>query len=179
MLAAARAGEDAAWHELFDRFKRMLLVSIECRIQGTLRSRFDAEDVLQEAFSKAWQKIDSFTYDGEGSLRRWLKQIVTHEFYNLIQGADGRHQGAAQDGAGLDSMPDPKRHPSQIVAEFEAHENVLKHMGQLDEEEQELITMRVFERMDWHEVGRIVGCNRTTARERFDRAIANLARRVS
>ena len=73
----------------------------------------------------------------------------------------------------------PAQHPSQIVSEIEARQELMGKMAELTEPEQDLITMRIFEKKDWKDIAEVLGCSRVTARERFDRTIANLARRVS
>ena len=181
ILANARDGNEAAWRELYERYRRMLVVMIECRMRGALQRRFDADDVLQEAFSKAWSKIDSFEYRGEGTFRTWLCTIVYREFYNLVKAGESGSANAPQEAntAALDGVVGRVRPASQILSEIESKRNVLEKMADLPDDERDLITMRIFEKKHWQEIGDVLGCSRTLARERFDRTIANLARAVS
>ena len=180
ILEGARSGSEAAWEELYERYRRMLLVAVECRMQGFLRRRFDAEDVLQEAFSKVYDRIESFRYQGEGSFRRWLRQIVMHEFKNLIkaQNRDRRRASRDESGTGLLQKVAEDPAPSQLLRDIEEKREVLEKMAALDEEEQEILTMRIFEQKPWGEIGEVLGCGRDAASARFDRIIALLARRL-
>jgi len=57
---------------LFDRYAGILLgVS-----QRYARNKSDAEDILQDAFIKIFEKIGQFR--NEGSLEGWMKRIVVH-----------------------------------------------------------------------------------------------------
>lgn len=44
-----------------------------------VKVREDAEDSLSEAFVRVFKSIGSFVFQGEGSLRRWVKTIVINE----------------------------------------------------------------------------------------------------
>ena len=182
LILEARSGDEAAWRELYGRYQRMLLVAVECRMPGFLQRRFDAEDVLQDAFYKAWNNIERFEYQGEGSFRRWLRRIVLNEFRNVIsaQRREQRSPGSEDGDAGsLDSTADERPAPSQLLKEMEEKRDVLARLANLDEDEQEIISMRIFEDMSWVAVGRVLGCDRETAKRRFDHAIKHLAQGIS
>jgi RNA polymerase sigma factor (sigma-70 family) len=44
-----------------------------------VKNREDAEDVLITAFTKIFNRIDSFSYQGDGSLQGWMKKVVINE----------------------------------------------------------------------------------------------------
>src|SRR3954467_15546534 len=72
-VRAARGGDLNAFEELVRRYDRALL-----RIAQTImRSREEAEDVVQEAFLKTFRKLDQFR---EGSrFSTWLTRIAINE----------------------------------------------------------------------------------------------------
>jgi RNA polymerase sigma-70 factor, ECF subfamily len=72
LLAAARAGDDAAFSRLVAPHTRPL--HLHCyRMLGSLQ---DAEDALQETLVRSWRNLDQF---GErSSFRRWLYRIATN-----------------------------------------------------------------------------------------------------
>jgi RNA polymerase sigma-70 factor (ECF subfamily) len=70
-LASACAGNPEAFSALVEPHRKPLL--LHCyRLSGSLD---DAEDLVQEAFLRAWEKIK--TYKGQGSFRNWLYVIAT------------------------------------------------------------------------------------------------------
>ena len=45
----------------------------------------DVKDVLQEAFIKAFQSMDRFSWRGEGSLKAWLTRIVVNDSLKALR----------------------------------------------------------------------------------------------
>jgi RNA polymerase sigma-70 factor (ECF subfamily) len=79
LLSRARDGDELAFRELTDPFRREL--ELHCyRILGSLQ---DAEDMLQETLLAAWRGLDGF--EGRASLRTWLYRIATNRCLNLLR----------------------------------------------------------------------------------------------
>ena len=45
----------------------------------------EVKDILQEAFIKAFQSMDKFTWRGEGSLKAWLTRIVVNDSLKFLR----------------------------------------------------------------------------------------------
>jgi RNA polymerase sigma-70 factor (ECF subfamily) len=71
-LTAARAGDQEAFEQLVNPYRRQLLVHCY-RILGSFE---DAEDMLQETLVRVWKRLD--TFEGRSSLRSWLYKIATN-----------------------------------------------------------------------------------------------------
>jgi RNA polymerase sigma-70 factor (ECF subfamily) len=80
VLDRARAGDEEAFRELTDPFRREL--QLHCyRILGTVQ---DAEDIVQETLLAAWRGLEGF--EGRASLRAWLYRIATNRCLNVLRG---------------------------------------------------------------------------------------------
>ena len=71
-LTAARTGDQEAFEQLVNPYRRQLLVHCY-RILGSFE---DAEDMLQETLVRVWKNLSSF--EGRSSLRAWLYKIATN-----------------------------------------------------------------------------------------------------
>jgi RNA polymerase sigma factor (sigma-70 family) len=71
LVAACRDGDDAAWRELVERFSRYVY-AIAVRAYGL--AGVDAEDVFQEVFARAYERLESLRDDD--AIRPWLGQLT-------------------------------------------------------------------------------------------------------
>ncbi len=73
MVALARNGDTSAFGELIQRHRNTCLK----RAMLMIRNRADAEDEVQNAFWKAFQRLEQFR--GEGTFAAWLSRIVENQ----------------------------------------------------------------------------------------------------
>jgi RNA polymerase sigma-70 factor, ECF subfamily len=79
MVRAATAGDEAAFTQLIERYRRELQVHAY-RMLGSLE---DAQDALQEAFLRAWN--GRATYRRQSTYRAWLYRITTNACLRLLE----------------------------------------------------------------------------------------------
>jgi RNA polymerase sigma-70 factor (TIGR02960 family) len=83
-LEQARGGDEQAFRELTDPYRRELLAHCY-RMVGSLT---DAEDMLQETLLAAWRGLARF--EGRSSLRSWLYSIATNTCLNALRASARR-----------------------------------------------------------------------------------------
>src|SRR3954454_8390247 len=73
LVEAARAGDVSAFEQLIRKYDRNVF-----RIANHItQNREDAEDVVQDAFLKAYQKLDQF--QGNSKFYTWIVRIAVNE----------------------------------------------------------------------------------------------------
>ncbi len=73
LVTAAKAGDAASFSELVARYERKIFRLA----QNITQNREDAEDVMQEAFLKAYTHLDGF--QGDSRFYTWLVRIAVNE----------------------------------------------------------------------------------------------------
>jgi RNA polymerase sigma-70 factor, ECF subfamily len=97
-LDRARAGDEEAFGELTDPYRRELQLHIY-RIVGSVQ---DAEDLLQETLLAAWRGLGQF--EGRASVRAWLYRIATNRSLDALRASRRR-----PDDEQMTQLPDPTR----------------------------------------------------------------------
>ena len=93
VVAAAKAGDEAAFVSLVERYRREL--HVHCyRMTGSFE---DAEDLVQETFLRAWRRRASF--EGRSTFRAWLYRIATNACLDAL--AQERRRARPDPGAAL------------------------------------------------------------------------------
>ncbi|MEV6432817.1 sigma-70 family RNA polymerase sigma factor [Nocardia sp. NPDC051463] len=80
-----------------------------------LGSSFEAEDAVQETFTRAWKSYDSF--EGRASLRSWLYRIATNVCLDMIDGPQRRARPMDLSGPSRPDTPLPMPQPDYVWIE--------------------------------------------------------------
>lgn len=76
LIKGCKSGKHKAFEALYKKYA-MKMMAIAQRYCNTT---FEAEDVVQEAFIKVFQKIS--TYDNQGSFEGWIKRVLVNTAIN-------------------------------------------------------------------------------------------------
>ena len=71
LVSRCRAGDAAAWNEFVERFSRYVYAIC---LRGFRLARHDAEDVFQEVFARAFERLAELRSDE--AVRPWLAQLT-------------------------------------------------------------------------------------------------------
>jgi RNA polymerase sigma-70 factor (ECF subfamily) len=106
-IARARAGDEEAFRELTDPYRRELQLHAY-RIVGSTQ---DAEDLLQETLLAAWRGIEGF--QERASLRSWLYRIATNRSLDALRASRRRPEDMLR----LTEVPEPTRRAEPVWLE--------------------------------------------------------------
>jgi RNA polymerase sigma factor (sigma-70 family) len=167
LVRQARDGDTRAYEELVRRHQAAA-GRVAYLVAGATA---DAEDVVQEAFVKAYRALDRFR---EGApFRPWLLRIVANEAKNRRRAAGRRARLAlrlAEDRPSGDAAPSPE---VAILAE-EERVTLLDVMSRLRDEDRMVIAYRYFLDLSERETADALGCPAGTVKSRLSRALVKL-----
>ena len=184
LLEHARQGEPAAFAELFARHREQVRRAVALRLDRRLAARVDVSDVLQDTYLEASRRLADYLARPAlpfGLWLRWLtrEQVLTAHRRHLL--ADRRAVGreapplpAAASSVFVGALLGKGPSPSQAVAAAEAAEKLRLALGQLDDDERDLILWRHFERLTNREVAQLLVISEAAAGKRYIRALERL-----
>ncbi len=127
----------------------------------------DTDDVVQEAFVKAWRAIDRFR--GDAPFRPWLLRIVANQARNEVRSRKRRDARALR----ALELPDPVD-PAVGAETGERDRAVLAAVRSLRAADRDVVVCRWFLGLNEQETATALGIPRGTAKSRASRALGRL-----
>jgi RNA polymerase sigma factor (sigma-70 family) len=166
IVARVRAGDPEAYAEIVRRHTPMAL-----RTAAILGAGADAEDVVQEAFVKAYASLGTFR-DG-APFRPWLLRIVTNKTHNLQRGA-GRRRAREQLAWARTERLLVQAEPLDSALSNERRQALIESLRRLAERDRQVVVCRHLLGFDEAETATVLGWPRGTVKSRSSRAMARL-----
>lgn len=148
LLRAVARGDEAAFARVYDRYSPILL-GLLLRI---LRSRAEAEDVLQEVFLQVWQQARSFD-PARGRPFTWLVTLSRSRAIDRLRAVDSRERAAQR--SAEEAPPDaaaPQDWADEEAIRSERAEAVRDALGELPEEQRQVLLLAYLEGMSQSEI---------------------------
>ena len=169
LVVKAKKGDRAAFKELVELYQgRAYAIAF-----NLLRSKEDAEDVIQEAFVKAYLNLKDFR--GESAFYTWFYRIVYRMAIDLVRHKKRRGGVALEldedrcesgvvevsNGYGVAAMPE------RMVSGKEELVKLAEALGQLTEEHRAIILLREVHGLSYSEISESVGITKGTVMSRL------------
>jgi RNA polymerase sigma-70 factor (ECF subfamily) len=158
-VARVRAGDRAAFRQIVESTQQRL-VRLGARMLGNLA---EAEDVVQEAYVKAFNAITSGQFDQRSKVETWLYSIVVH---TAIDSSRKRQRRREDDSIEGDAQYQP-------FAQLEARQSLMelqRWLAVLPEEQRTVLLLCSFEGLSGKEVAEILQCSEGAVEQRLVRA---------
>ena len=159
LVEACKRGDQKAQFELY-RLYNAAMYNTTLRIVG---DSDDAEDVMQEAFLKAFEKLD--TYRGTVSFGAWLKRIVINKALDFLRVK--KEQLSLEDAGEVGEMVDEPVDTGEAEYRAEAIKKAIYH---LPEGYRIVLSLILLEGYDHEEVSAILNISNATSRTQYHRA---------
>ena len=172
MLARIREGNTSAFDDMVIAYSPKLI-----RVAyGLLGNRQDAEEVVQDAFVRAYNAMSDFR--GDSSLETWLHRITVNLARNKYHWNKRRGEGvnvSLSDSQDTDrpetdvDLPDSRLQPGQQLETEELNANILKAICYLPEKMRETIVLRHLNDLPYERIAELLDCRVGTVKSRLAR----------
>jgi RNA polymerase sigma-70 factor (ECF subfamily) len=159
IMAAAQAGDLAAFERLIQQYERLVLVT-SLRLLGNLE---DAQDASQEVFLRLYRNLAKV--QSSGALTSWLYRVTVNVCHDLR-----RKRPAAVPMEDAASALAPEADPQQASVAAERRRALDLSLRRLSEKERAALVLRDLEGLSTEEVARALGSSQATVRSQISKA---------
>lgn len=166
LIHRARSGDRSAENELMQKCRAYVSLIARAQIEGWMRTKFDASDLVQQTLLEAHQGLEHFKGQTEAEWLGWLRGILNHntlDFARKYQGAAKRNvnrefsidqAGGNSDNSGQQGweLKDEAETPSRILLNREQELLMADAVSQLSADYQEVIMLRNLQRLSFKQV---------------------------
>ena len=156
LVAAARAGDVAAFERMMREHERLVLATA-LRLTGDLE---DAKDVSQDVFLKLYRNLARL--QNTEAVPAWLYRVTVNACHDLRK---KRPERAPADCA--EELRDPGADPQTGVSEAERRRALELSLRYLSEKERAALVLRELEGLTTGEVARALGSSESTVRSQI------------
>ena len=179
LVERAKAGDTAAFEQLVRQYDRQIYRTA----LHITQNREDAEDITQDVFFKAFQKLDQF--QGNSKFSTWLVRIAVNEsLMRLRKRKTSRAVSMDQDvqtdeGSIPRDFAEWRPNPEQIYSQGELGEILRKTIAGLPPGFRTVFTLRDIENLSTEETAEALGLSVPAVKSRLLRARLQLRERLS
>jgi RNA polymerase sigma-70 factor, ECF subfamily len=179
-VTLAQAGDDQAFRRLVERHSRGVF-QLAFRLTG---SEPDAEDVVQDAFLKAYRELKRF--EARSSFGTWLHRITVNCAYDLLRQrprhmAESLDAAAGEDaqGGGIEPEADGTSRPDRLAFGAEVQGRVRAALDLLTPTERTAFVLRHLEGRSLEEIGETLGLRTGATKHSIFRAVQKMRRALA
>lgn len=175
LVQAAKQGKLEAFEELVARHRD----KVYARALTILHNVEDAVDLSQEAWIKAWQRLQQF--QGESSFATWITRIVINVCLDHLRRQKRlpvESLEALEEETGLrDSiLPPVTVNPTAGLERAELQARIWQALGRLSVAHRTVLILHEFEGMEYRKIAEVMGCSIGTVMSRLFYARRHMAR---
>ena len=181
---AAQSGSEPARERLLAELRPCLLELVQVHLRGQAFGAWDHSDIAQDCCVKlfALPAEQGFRGTTGPEFIAWLRAIAQHQSLDRI-----RMDNAQKRGGGQGVMPLPAdtscgpggiaadaSTPSMKMARQEEHDRLGASIEQLSSDDQQVIRLRIFEKLTYAEIAQRLGRTEEAVKQLFHRALKRL-----
>lgn len=167
VVERVRSGEKGLYEILMRRYNQTLYRAV----RSYLRDGDDVQDAMQEAYVKAYTKLDQFK--GDSAFSTWLVRIGINEALQVLRKQRTMHiyTDPGQRAEGLTQLPDTgQMNPEQRTIRDEHRRLLEQAVDRLPDGYRAVYMLREVEEMSVAEVSQVLGISESNVKVRLHRA---------
>jgi RNA polymerase sigma-70 factor (subfamily 1) len=166
LVASAQGGDIDSLNELFQRYHQTMVEMARRKLGPRLRLKEDPDDLAQTTFREAARDFQGYRYQGEGSLLRWLIQILQNKIRDKAEFYSAGKRDLSRERAMETKKGDEERtleflsedlSVTQVVQRDEQVGYLRDSLTELSAEHRQAITLVFFEGLTLREAGERMG----------------------
>jgi RNA polymerase sigma-70 factor (ECF subfamily) len=188
LVTQAAAGDARARDQLFSRHSERLRRMISVRMDRRLSARIDPSDVVQDTFAEVARQLDGYLQQRALPFYPWLRHVAWQRLMQLhrkhlevqkrsvVREQEWDHQRLPDESALelAEKLVASQASPSQHAIRNETLQQVMSAMGQLGNEDREILVLRHLEQLSVKETAAVLGLTPGNVKVRHFRAVQQL-----
>lgn len=171
LIERAAAGNERAFATLVERYERLVVSVVRSEIRRGAQAA-DGDDVVQEVFALAWQRLD--TLRDPARFRPWLLQITRRSVIDHARKVGRRPTLDHDDDLAIDATADHAPGPDEIAEFMELSSRLTGALENLSRRDATAITLAAQFGFGPAEIGQALGITANNAKVVLHRARAKL-----
>jgi RNA polymerase sigma-70 factor (ECF subfamily) len=188
IVQRAVAGDEAALHELFGRYRDRLKRMVRLRLSRRLQGRIDDSDVLQESFLEVAQRLAEYAEKPGLPFFLWLRHMTGLKLAEVhrrhlgtrMRDADREvslHRGGLPEADSVSlaaQLLGQLTTPSQMAVKAETRIFVQEALNAMDPVDREVLALKHFEQLSMSEIAQTLDMSKAGVGSRYLRALKRL-----
>ena len=166
LIQDVRGGAKKSFEELMERHEKFLMKVI---VRMT-RDLIATEDIVQDAFIKAYKRLDLF--EGRSSFRSWIYQIALNTARNRFR----KYSREVLTAETVDSAVEGEAE-NQLIA-LDMRKILQSEIERLPDRQKTALQLRIFEDLSFKEIAELMTCPYDTAKANYRHALLKLKERL-
>lgn len=166
-------GEESAFDEIVEATSARL-VRLAARLMGSVE---EGEDIVQEAYLRAYRSLVDGSFDGRARLQTWLGRIVTNAAIDALRSRRRREERDVALGAGSSWEGVPSADGASLAEARVALAELDGWLGELPAEQRIALTLKAVEGMSSGEIAESMGMSEGAVEQLLVRARTALRKR--
>jgi RNA polymerase sigma factor (sigma-70 family) len=175
LLALYKNGNEDAFAQLVERHKNKIFTTIYLIV----KDQYIAEDLFQETFIKVINTIKSGRYNEEGKFLPWVQRIAHNLAIDHFRKAKRYPTIIMEDGSSVfNSLEFTEESWENVQIRNDTNAMLKRFIKELPDTQREVLIMRHYMEMSFHEIAESTGVSINTALGRMRYALINLKKKM-